>query len=195
MSDSYLSSNIDDLNPNTPSNSESIGVAAKAIRQIKSCLVSKETGGLKDFTQEVAREVSKEVSREVLNSNYKVGDIFITLNDENPSDRFGGTWEPIKDCFLVGASDKYPLNTEGGEESHTLTVDEIPSHKHLTMTGESEGWGEGINGYLKYDEKVMAGKMDSDNNIRYYTSNEGGGKPHNNIPPYLAVHIWKKVSD
>lgn len=191
MSDSYLSSNINDLNPNTPSNSESIGVAAKAIRQIKSCLTSKEIGGLKDFTQEVSREVS----REVLNSNYKVGDIFITLNEENPSDRFGGTWELIKNCFLLGAGDKYNLGSTGGEETHVLTEEEMPSHKHLTMTGEAESWGEGINGYLKYDEKVMAGKMDSDNNVRYYTSNEGGGKPHNNMPPYLAVHIWKKVAD
>jgi hypothetical protein len=28
-----------------------------------------------------------------------------------------------------------------------------------------------------------------------YTEYEGGGEPHNNMPPYLAVYMWKRVED
>ena len=65
---------------------------------------------------------------------YPVGSIYITANATNPSVLFGGTWEQLKGKFLVGVdssdTDFETSGKTGGEKTHTLTVDEIPSHTH-----------------------------------------------------------------
>lgn len=42
----------------------------------------------------------------------------------------GGTWEQIKDTFILAVGDTYAIGSSGGEASHTLTVNEMPSHGH-----------------------------------------------------------------
>lgn len=37
---------------------------------------------------------------------------------------FGGTWEKIEDRFLLAAGSKYASGSVGGEESHSLTIEE-----------------------------------------------------------------------
>lgn len=54
----------------------------------------------------------------------------------NPSTLFGGTWEQIKDTFVLAAGDTYEAGATGGETTHTLTSNEMPSHTH-TFTGSS----------------------------------------------------------
>lgn len=58
----------------------------------------------------------------------------MSVNQVNPSDLFGGTWEQIQDRFLLAAGDTYESGTTGGEAIHKLTTSEIPSHTH-TFTG------------------------------------------------------------
>lgn len=55
-----------------------------------------------------------------------IGEIYITLSDENPSVKFGGIWEQIKDTFLLASGDVYNVGSIGGEATHTLTIDEMP---------------------------------------------------------------------
>lgn len=59
---------------------------------------------------------------------YPVGSIYISINNVNPSVLFGGTWEQIKDMFLLGAGSTYSAGSTGGEANHTLTQSEIPSY-------------------------------------------------------------------
>ena len=76
---------------------------------------------------------------------YPVGSIYISLNSTNPSSIFGGTWEQIQGRFLLGVSSSHPVNQTGGEEKHTLTVNESPSHRHtrgsMNVTGSFYGDG------------------------------------------------------
>ena len=44
---------------------------------------------------------------------------------------FGGTWTQIKDRFVLAAGDSYSVNNTGGEKTHTLTKEEMPSHNHI----------------------------------------------------------------
>lgn len=57
---------------------------------------------------------------------YPVGSIYQSMSTTSPADFIGGTWTKIK-TFLYGAD---TANQTGGEATHTLTVDEIPSHSH-----------------------------------------------------------------
>ena len=36
----------------------------------------------------------------------------------------------LRDKFIIGAGNKYSVGATGGEETHTLTVNEMPSHTH-----------------------------------------------------------------
>ena len=61
---------------------------------------------------------------------YPIGSIYMSVNNVNPSTVFGGTWEQIKDKFLLACGDTYNNGATGGEATHTLTSDEMPSHNH-----------------------------------------------------------------
>lgn len=55
-----------------------------------------------------------------------VGSIYTSTKPTDPHELFGGTWDPIQDTFLWCAGPKHAAGTSGGEETHTLTVEEMP---------------------------------------------------------------------
>ena len=61
---------------------------------------------------------------------YPVGSIYMSVNNVNPSTLFGGTWQQIKDKFLLACGDTYANASTGGEATHELTANEMPSHNH-----------------------------------------------------------------
>ena len=120
---------------------------------------------------------------------YPVGSIYMSVNSVNPSTLFGGTWEQIKDTFLLSSGDTYSNGSTGGEEKHTLTVNEMPSHRHSRRTSplvfaERDSSKNEIISPASGSAKAVT--KDSD-----YT---GGGQAHNNMPPYLAVNVWKRTA-
>ena len=118
---------------------------------------------------------------------YPVGSIYMSVNSTNPSTLFGGTWEQIKDKFLLSCGDTYANGSTGGEETHTLTVDEMPSHNHTTSQ-----WNLYANNYGdSYNNPTGTGNWY--NQFHITTDSTGGGKAHNNMPPYLAVYVWKRT--
>lgn len=116
-------------------------------------------------------------------SFFPVGAIYISAQDTSPSQLFGGVWEKIEGVFLLGSSSSYTNGSIGGEETHTLSLEEIPSHSHeyshLTI-GSSGG---GTAGYF-------GNKLNSE---RTQTGSVGSSSPHNNMPPYLSVNMWKRI--
>ena len=126
----------------------------------------------------------------VANLMHPVGSIYITTELVNPSTLFGiGTWEQIKDTFLLAAGDTYLAGQTGGEATHTLTVDEMPEHSHenTTQTVQYSLFSTGSNsGYYKGSSNTVIG-TDS-------TSAVGGSQEHNNMPPYLVVYVWKRTA-
>ena len=61
-------------------------------------------------------------------ATYPVGAIYISTISTSPASLFGGTWEQLKDRFLLGAGDTYAAGATGGEAAHALTVNEMPPH-------------------------------------------------------------------
>lgn len=117
---------------------------------------------------------------------YPVGSIYLSVSETSPASLFGGTWERIKDKFLLSAGDTYSAGATGGEATHTLTVDEMPSHNHSFLDSPDgvSGWNStgnvrrGLNTYV-YGNSVGP---------------TGGGQAHNNLPPYLTVYVWKRTA-
>lgn len=117
---------------------------------------------------------------------YPVGAIYLSVTDANPAALFGGTWERIGGRFLLGADDTCASGSTGGEASHTLTVDEMPRHNHEVDNLNASGSATPFMTVQAQDKKGYGGNVQ--------TMYAGGGKAHNNLPPYLAVYMWQRVS-
>lgn len=127
--------------------------------------------------------------KELINIIYPVGSIYMSVNSTSPQTLFGGTWTQLKDRFLLGAGSTYSNGATGGAATHTLTVDQIPSHRH-TIHGRIDRYqGSGTVFRELYGYNESGG---NDNNIESYAT--GGGKAHNNMPPYLVVYMWKRTA-
>ena len=119
-----------------------------------------------------------------------MGATLLSFNDDfSPSALFGGSWEKVTDRFPIGAGGSYALGSTGGEANVTLTTNEIPPHDHVLNVYNIEmdaPSGEFV---------IPPSKVDATPNIEGYpTQNAGGGQPHNNMPPYIAVNIWRRVA-
>lgn len=133
---------------------------------------------------------------------YPVGSIYMSANSASPASLFGGTWERIKDTFLLAAGSTYSAGTTGGEATHTLTVNEMPSHMHnLTYSNTDNGvswsdtaindWGSGYPNSPAVDLNIGANWSSAG---YLMVAHAGGNQPHNNMPPYLAVYMWKRTA-
>lgn len=109
----------------------------------------------------------------------------MSINDTSPSELFGGTWEQIKDKFLLACGDSYELLSEGGETEHILTIDEMPPHDHNFNYNAY-----GASGTSEFVPTAYNPTISND-----FINSTGGGQPHNNMPPYIAVKIWKRIAD
>jgi hypothetical protein len=119
---------------------------------------------------------------------YPVGSIYMSVNSTSPQTFLGGTWARIQDEFLLAAGTTYSAGSTGGEATHTLTVDEMPSHSHTSRT--TVGWGSGGGSAVG---KVTTNNGDY-NGWPTTINNTGGDQAHNNMPPYLTVYVWKRTA-
>lgn len=117
---------------------------------------------------------------------YPVGAIYLSVTEVDPSTLFGGTWERIGGRFLLGADSSYSAGSTGGEAAHTLTVDEMPKHNHEIDNLNAAGNATPYMTVQAQDKKGYGGNVQ--------TMFAGGGKAHNNLPPYLAVYMWKRTA-
>ena len=117
---------------------------------------------------------------------YPVGAIYLSVTDANPAALFGGTWERIGGRFLLGADSAYAAGSTGGEAAHTLTADEMPRHNHEIDNLNASGSATPFMTVQAQDKRGFGGNVQ--------TMYAGGGKAHNNMPPYLAVYMWKRTA-
>lgn len=128
---------------------------------------------------------------DVLNFIYPIGSIKMTISAENPGDKIGGTWKRWGNgCFPIAVDENNPLiataEMTGGESEHTLTVEELPPHSHnLHMP-----IGQTISS-LKYNGQESGIKPET---FTFTTTEEGGGKPHNNLPPFITCYFWIRTA-
>lgn len=137
------------------------------------------------------------------NTIYPVGSIYMSVNSTSPATLFGGTWEQIKDTFLLSAGDTYSAGATGGEAEHTTTIDEMPMHNHSHDDAYKNYWvllyteGSTRSRFAAGTSGGYAGQNDIQSNLKwsdFSTGNCGGGQPHNNMPPYLVVYMWKRTA-
>lgn len=162
-----------------------------------------------------AEGITNETLRTIILAVYPVGCFYWSSISTNPAVLFGGTWEQVKDKFVLAAGDIYKSGDTAGEASHILTEDEIPSHNHLVKGTTSNAgahthsvYGSNSGTNNRQEGMDTEGNAKMNNEIAYTTSsagdhshsfsvtseNTGGGKTHNNMPPYVVAYCWKRTA-
>ena len=132
----------------------------------------------------------------------------------------GTTWEKQEGRFLLGSSINFPLGITGGNSTITLTEENMPRHRHQVDTvsatipehvhgtagtpaasygttavrQEDFGGGHSSQGHDSYNRNTKSAGGGSTGAIAPYTNYIGSGTSFNNMPPYLVINIWKRLS-
>lgn len=120
---------------------------------------------------------------------FPVGTILTTTNSANPSTYIGGTWVAVPDVFLLGASENHPAGETGGSETVTLTAEQMPQHSHGLddVLGGSGGSQSAPMKWTSLEKAQMAPATP-------YTDFAGSNQPHDNMPPYWSVYMWRRTA-
>lgn len=135
---------------------------------------------------------------------YPVGSIYISVNAANPGTIMGGTWVSFgTGKTLVGVdsadTDFNAPEKVGGEKAHTLTIAEMPSHRHDTLpsygsnnlTTNTNNHGKMMGAASSAGWATNAVNDDANNHPIKLT---GGDGAHNNMPPYVTTYMWKRTA-
>ena len=113
----------------------------------------------------------------------------------------GYTTPDLRSRFIVGAgsgtgpgvSTSYAIGDKGGEEKHTLTVNEIPSHQHqvkVKLAGYDTSYNNAPEVTRAPDNKDTRLNTGTQS---YYSEFTGGGLAHETRPPYYALAFIMRV--
>ncbi len=115
-----------------------------------------------------------------LDSNYIAQEVILT-------DTTGTLTPDLRGRTIIGAGNGPGLTprqnqTSGGEENHTLTINEIPAHDHgyLETVADSNGWWYDAGGY-RFRQRDATSKQ------------TGGGMSHNNMQPFFILGYILKL--
>lgn len=136
---------------------------------------------------------------------YPVGSIYLSVNDTDPGTFIGGTWEQIKDRFLLAAGNTYAAGSTGGEATHThkygfqygAYYGAISMEQDAQSGALQDGTGNPVGSAY-----VAESRSDVNNNVAqavktlqmsHYKSIADTSSA-SNMPPYLAVYAWKRTA-
>lgn len=147
--------------------------------------------GLKYFWEQIKAKIPGPLQA------YPVGSIYMSISSNfNPNTSFGGTWSKIAEGHcLIQAGDNYVFGSTGGESTHTLTVSEMPAHTHKIVRMDNNkvsSWGTTAGEGSIWE--IPADGNNTHGHLEYMAALAGGDIAHNNMPPYLAVNIWKRTA-
>lgn len=137
----------------------------------------------------ISAENLKAMQKGLMELVFPIGSIYITQSNTNPNSILEfGTWERVKGKVLVGLDEAdtnfNSIGKTGGEKTHTLTTNEIPSHSHnIGRTGSASG--SGYSGFYQTSNTAET----------FSTGTTGNGRPHNNLQPYQVIgYMWRRTA-
>lgn len=128
------------------------------------------------------------IKKWLLDNVFKVGYVWMSYTSTSPASIIGGTWTAI--------TGKFPYfnagTSTGGSNTHTLTVEQMPSHTHGIIDGLGAGW----NTSVAAGDKLFYGNYAQGRSMSEFfgTKYEGGGKAHNNMPAYQTLYAWRRTA-
>jgi hypothetical protein len=157
-----------------------------------------------------ANIAGSKLASDALAAAYPVGSIYMNASDStNPATLLGfGTWVAfgagkVPVGIDAGDTDFDAAEETGGAKTHTLDLDEMPSHRHggIQPSGSagsnSNGFdvdnpnsGDDTQGSQKFTK--YAGGLGS--TVDGILTSAGATQAHNNLQPYIVVYMWKRTA-
>lgn len=138
---------------------------------------------------------------------HPVGSIYMSTSSTNPGTFLGGTWAAWGSGRVpVGVStadtEFNTVEKVGGAKTHTLTIEQIPSHNHNGSTGSSsiaplqglEAGGSASAGPYARGSGTNSSQTMSGSTHNHSIPAEGGGQEHNNLQPYITCYMFKRTA-
>lgn len=131
---------------------------------------------------------------------HPVGSYYWSSDPTDPATLFGGTWEQVTDKFVLAAGSTYKVGAVGGEASHALTIEEIPSHDGHLQNNTGHSTIGNINAFLpnsslrEYTAGPRGWQNDGGGEVLPAGMSRGGGQAHNNMPPYVVAYCWRRTA-
>ena len=139
---------------------------------------------------------------------YPVNEILITRRTGSPDSWLGfGTWERYGEgrtlvSYNAEDSSFNALDKTGGAKTHKLTENELPATNSQILGFDTTGIGHSVDGFSHSDGEVaIAGEVAGPQNYierngagQVLVKNPGGDQAHNNLQPYIVVHMWKRIA-
>ena len=185
-------SSLDTTNQNVSQNSTKIS-------SLETLVGTKANQSSLDTTnQNVSNLDLNKANKNLNNIELPLGFIYISANSTSPASIFGGTWEQIKDKFLLSAGDIYSNGATGGTESHSHTL-ENGFAKFVSGSRTAYSVQKGFPAEFAWDANLANEGWSSAIPGSWGVGSNGvelGGTTdiENNMPPYLVVNIWKKIA-
>ena len=130
-----------------------------------------------------------------LNAIYPIGSIYMSVNSTNPSQLFGGTWEQIKDRFLLACGDTYQNGSIGGSDTHkhgngTLyaCIEPRNTYGNTLYKIKEQGWT--ISHYSSGGRETISNTSGAGRAVDV----DGETSETTILPPYLAVYVWCRTA-
>jgi hypothetical protein len=146
--------------------------------------------------------------KKIVDATHPVGSMYWSAVPTSPGTLFGGTWEQIKDRFILAAGDTYRAGDTDGEASHFLSESELPKiTPGGSIANEEHSHGYKIN-YIQWNgddhpadngtavgNKAVSATTDPATVTSTFKGVQfGGGLAHNNMPPYLVMYCWVRTA-
>lgn len=142
-----------------------------------------------------AAVTAAKLATDALELAYPVGSVYINASvATNPATLLGfGTWVAFGAGRVPVGIDSSDTDFDtaeetGGAKTHTLTTSEMPAHTHTTTIGTASGGSAPGALENRLENRIPVG------GVNYTSSSTGGGQAHNNLQPYIVVHMWTRTA-
>lgn len=138
---------------------------------------------------------------------YPVGSLYMSAEAASPASIVGGTWEQIKDKFILAAGDTYAAGSTGGEATHTHDYSLIYNALYGAIVGTDENLIRSFDyatstyknshnitytSEIKKNKGIMGDYEDAINIS--LMRNDAKTNTASTIPPYVAMYVWKRIA-
>lgn len=147
------------------------------------------------------------VKSEAFLSAHPVGSYYWSSNATSPATLFGGTWESIKDRFILAAGDEYKVGDSGGVRVNNLKIAQLPKSFYFGTEYGNPGFFvqrypidpnivNKTSDYYTFVGKAQGTALEDQTKadttgLKWIT---GEASNIDNMPPYEVAYCWKRIA-